>query len=29
MTETTIHVKFIAESIDFMRYTSYVFENLE
>ena len=29
MTETTIHVKFIAESIDFMGYTSYVFENLE
>ena len=29
MTETTIHVKFVAESIDFMGYTSYVFENLE
>ena len=29
MIETTIHAKFIAESIDFMGYTSYVFENLE
>ena len=29
MTETTIYAKFIAESIDFMGYTSYVFENLE
>ena len=29
MIEITIHAKFIAESIDFMGYTSYVFENLE
>ena len=29
MTETTIYAKFVAESVDFMGYTSYVFENLE
>ena len=29
MTETTIYARFVAESVDFMGYTSYVFENLE
>ena len=29
MTEVTYHAKFVAESIDIMDYTTYVFENLE